>query len=581
MKNMKIGKKLGVCFFVLLLITVIASGNALYNLKKAGSLSHDLFKGPYQLTNQSMGIRRDLASMDQNLAYALLSENPTEASYESTIVENFNSINERVKIIREDPSADQQLVNELESSVAQLRQEYEKANTFIKAGDFKSAKDLVINEGLAYYQTYDKCVKNAMNLYENAENKGVEFDGGVKSTVTKSWIASLSMSIFSIVLGVGICIFITRGLKKPIEEIEIAANKMAEGDFDIEIDYESKDELGNLSNSMRQMSDKINEVIHDTVDVLGEVASGNFDVETKVEYIGVFKNIEKSVNRITNDLSGTMSQINTAAEEVGAASDQVASGSQMLSQGATEQASSIQELSATIMDISEKIKNTAKNAGEANRLTLSAGHEVEEGNAQMKQMVSAMEEISFTSNEIGRIIKTIDDIAFQTNILALNAAVEAARAGSAGKGFAVVADEVRNLAAKSAEAAKNTSTLIENSIKAVDNGTEIVNHTADSLQKIIDTTNQTIRIVDEIAKESEEQADAISQVTLGVEQISAVVQTNSATSEESAAASEELSGQAQMLKSLIENFKLKDDRNGYKSINFDSDSNDYFAKNEI
>ncbi|CEH33333.1 methyl-accepting chemotaxis protein [Romboutsia lituseburensis] len=581
MKNMKIGKKLGVCFFVLLLVTVIASGNALYNLKKAGSLSHELFKGPYQLTNQSMGIRRDLASMDQNLAYALLAEDPTEASYESTIVDNFKSIDERVKIIRQDPSADQQLVNELESSVVQLRQEYEKANAFIKAGDFKSAKDLVINEGLAYYQTYDKCVKNAMTLYENAENKGVEFDGGVKSTVAKSWIASLAMSIFSIALGVGICIFITRSLKKPIEEIEIAANKMAEGDFDIEIDYESKDELGNLSNSMRQMSDKINEVIHDTVDVLGEVASGNFDVETSVEYIGVFKSIEKSVNRITNDLSGTMSQINVAAEEVGAASDQVASGSQMLSQGATEQASSIQELSATIMDISEKIKNTAKNAGEANRLTLSAGHEVEEGNAQMKQMINAMEEISFTSNEIGRIIKTIDDIAFQTNILALNAAVEAARAGSAGKGFAVVADEVRNLAAKSAEAAKNTSTLIENSIKAVENGTNIVDHTAESLQKIIDTTNQTITIVDEIARESEEQAGAISQVTLGVEQISAVVQTNSATSEESAAASEELSGQAQMLKSLIENFKLKDDRNNCKSINFESDSSGYFSTNEM
>ncbi|GAA0714775.1 methyl-accepting chemotaxis protein [Paraclostridium ghonii] len=580
MKNMRIGKRLGLCFFILLLITVIANGNSLYNLKKAGNLSHDMFTGPYQLTNQSIGVRRDLTSIDQNLAYALLAEDPTELSYKNTIEDNFKSLDKRINLLSQDSSTNKQLVNDLKNSVAQLKQEYEKAYEFIDKKDFKSAKDLVINESLDYYQTYDKCMKYANNIYENAESTGVEFDGSVKSTVLKSWVISLTLSVISIGTGIVICIYITKGLRKPIKEIENAANKMAEGNFDIKIDYDSDDELGSLSKRMCKMSDKINEVIHDTVNVLGEVASGNFDVETSIEYIGVFKNIENSVIRITKDLSETMSQINVASEEVGAASHQVASGSQMLSQGATEQASAIQELSATIIDISDKIKNTANNAQQANNLSLSAGREVKDGNEQMKQMVKAMDEISFTSNEIGRIIKTIDDIAFQTNILALNAAVEAARAGSAGKGFAVVADEVRNLAAKSAEAAKNTATLIENSIKAVGNGTEIVNHTADSLQKIIETTNQTIKIVDEIAKESEEQASSISQVTLGVEQISAVVQTNSATSEESAAASEELSGQAQMLKSLIENFKLKDNMKNHTSINFNNDSQDYFATNE-
>ena len=296
--------------------------------------------------------------------------------------------------------------------------------------------------------------------------------------MSKAKFISIALSVFATVAGVVICVYVTKKLRQPIEEIEIAANKMAIGDFDITINYESEDELGILSNSMRQMSNKTKEIINDTVRVLGDVASGNFDTEPEVEYIGVFKNIEKSVVRITNDLSETMSQINVASEEVGAASDQVASGSQMLSQGSTEQASAIQELSATIIEISDKIKGTAKHAGEANVLSLSAGREVEDGNEQMKQMVKSMEEISFASNEIGRIIKTIDDIAFQTNILALNAAVEAARAGSAGKGFAVVADEVRNLAAKSAEAAKNTAILIENSIKAVDKGTKIVDYTA-------------------------------------------------------------------------------------------------------
>ncbi|WP_243445023.1 methyl-accepting chemotaxis protein [Romboutsia maritimum] len=577
MKNLKIGKKLAISFIVLLMLTAFANIYTISNLKEAAKLSKDLFEGPYELTTQTMGIRRDLVSIGRNIGNSILRENPKE--YRTTILSDFDSTDKRIEKIRDAFKGEDQLIDALESSVGELKQQYEKAYAVIDKGDYKGAKEMTA-KNTEYWGVYDKCVENSVALNEKAEALGIKFNQGVQETASKATFASSAICIFAMIAGVIICLYITKSLKQPIEEIEIAANKMAEGDFDININYESKDELGSLSNSMRQMSEKIKEIINDTVRVLGDVASGNFDVTPEVQYMGVFKNIENSVNRITNDLSETMSQINVASEEVGAASDQVSSGSQMLAQGATEQASAIQELSATIIEISDKIKNTANNAKEANVLSVSAGREVEDGNEQMKQMVKAMEEISFTSNEIGRIIKTIDDIAFQTNILALNAAVEAARAGSAGKGFAVVADEVRNLAAKSAEAAKNTATLIENSIQAVGNGTKIVDHTAGSLQKIIDTTNQSILLVDEIAKASDEQASAIAQATLGVEQISEVVQTNSATSEESAAASEELSGQAQMLKSLIENFRLKDTNRSHKQINFNSDENNYFGMNE-
>ena len=568
MKNMKIGRKIRISFIVVLMITTFANFYALSNLKEGSKLSHDLFEGPYKLTNQSMGVRRDVASIDGDIMGAVFADNLEK--YKTFAMEDFNSIDERIKILREHSLGDETKINNLENSVTELRQQYEEICVFVEQGDYESAKERATNSNSEYCQIYNKCMENSVVLNEQAETVATEFDKEVQDTTSKTRFISASLGLFAIIAGLAICEYITKKLRQPIEEIEIAANKMADGDFDITINYESKDELGILSNSIRQMSNKTKEIINDTVRVLGDVASGNFNVASKVEYIGVFKNIEKSVVRITNDLSETMLQINVASQELDAASEQVANRSQMLSQGATEQASAIQELSATIIEISNKIKDTANNAGEANILSVSAGREVEDGNEQMKQMIKAMEEISFTSNEIGRIIKTIDDIAFQTNILALNAAVEAARAGSAGKGFAVVADEVRNLAAKSAEAAKNTAILIENSIKAVDNGTKIVDHTAQSLQKIVDTTNQTILLVDEIAKASDGQASAISQVTLGVEQISDVVQTNSATAEGSAAASEELSGQAQMLKSLIEDFKLKDTNGSHKHISFNN-----------
>ncbi|MDU7967111.1 MAG: methyl-accepting chemotaxis protein [Paeniclostridium sordellii] len=577
MKNLKIGKKLGLAFVILLVITAFSSFYVLFNLKKSSQQSHDLFRGPYQVTNNALGVRRDIVSIDQNVMNAVAGNKPKE--HEISAQKDFESIDNSIKVLKENSRGDKQLIDNLEAAIANLKQQNQLIYSFLDKGDVANAQKIAVTEGSGYYQAYVDSVNSAKAIYEDEAARGVRFDKEIENTASKAMITSTTMCILSILAGVVICIYITKSLKQPIEELEVAANKMAVGDFDIDINYESKDELGSLSNSMRLMSNNTKDIIDDTVYVLSEIASGNFNVNPEADYIGVFKNIENSVYKITEDLSETMEQINLASEEVGTASNQVSSGSQMLAQGATEQASSIQELSATIIEISEKIKDTAKNAKEANELSLSAGHEVKDGNEQMRHMVKAMQEISFTSNEIGRIIKTIDDIAFQTNILALNAAVEAARAGEAGKGFAVVADEVRNLAAKSAEAAKNTATLIENSIEAVDKGSTIVDNTAISLQKIIDTTNKTIGVVDEIAKSSDEQASAITQVTLGVEQISSVVQTNSATSEESAAASEELSGQAQMLKSLIDKFNLKN-KYSKKSISFsDEDSNAFETNN--
>ncbi|HSQ87264.1 methyl-accepting chemotaxis protein, partial [Romboutsia sp.] len=411
MKNLKIGKKLSISFIVVLMLTAFANFYSLSNLKKSEQLSENLFTGPYVVTSQTWGVRRDLANIARNINNTFLENN--QEKYRTTILSDFDDINKRIENIRNastvhDSVEDQKTLDNLESLAATLRQEYQKIYETAQQENFSgNISDI---DTSAWGEAFNKIAEIIVAFTEEAEANGIEFNKNVHDTVSKSMVISIGLSLFAIVAGIVIATYITKSLKKPIEEIEIAANKMAVGDFDIAINYESEDELGALSNSMRQMSNKTKEIIDDTVRVLVDVASGNFDIEPEVEYIGIFKNIENSVIRITNDLSETMTQINVASEEVGAASDQVASGSQMLSQGATEQASAIQELSATIIEISDKIKDTANNAGEANVLSLSAGREVEAGNEQMKQMVKAMEEISFTSNEIGRIIKTIDDI---------------------------------------------------------------------------------------------------------------------------------------------------------------------------
>lgn len=350
---------------------------------------------------------------------------------------------------------------------------------------------------------------------------------------------------------------------RPISEINEGLKQMSEGNLGIKIMHEGEDEIGEMADSLRSSVDTLSTYVNAISTGMGELAKGNLDVSAPIKFKGDFAPIQVAIDSFIVKLTHLMKNIHGAAEQVSTGAEQVSSGAQALSQGATEQASSVQELAATIADISQTVKSNTEMVLEASDNANRVNGDIMDSGNKMQQSLEVMSEIRSSSNEISKIIKTIEDIAFQTNILALNAAVEAARAGSAGKGFAVVADEVRNLAGKSAEASQTTTALIETSLAAVEKGTASMEETARSMERVVTEAQKITEVFGAVAAASDEQADSIAQVTLGIDQISGVVQTNSATAEESAAASEELSGQAQLLKSLLMQFRLPKSTDDY------------------
>ena len=381
-----------------------------------------------------------------------------------------------------------------------------------------------------------------------------------QSTISNiAMIVIVAAMIIATIVVIRIALIIIKSIVVPAEQVRVALVGFSEGNLEVPVDYESKNELGEMCQALRTSQHVLSGVIGDICFLLEEMGGGNFNCRTKTEelYVGDLSAVLKSIRAINRNLSDTLAQIDLSAEQVASGADQVSTGAQALAQGATEQASAVEELSATIADISTNSQSNAKRSEEAMEHSKNSDLRVRESAEYMDQMVKAMEKISESSTEISKIIATIENIAFQTNILALNAAVEAARAGSAGKGFAVVADEVRNLATKSDQAAKATKDLIDNSINSVQEGGDIVKQVSESLNKTVEATKLSMEAIQDIAKAVEEESESIAQVTEGIDQISAVVQTNSATSEQSAAASEELSSQASLMKSLMAKFKLR------------------------
>ena len=402
-----------------------------------------------------------------------------------------------------------------------------------------------------------------------AAKSAAEADSAATAMANRAVMLIIIIAVIAAAASLAFAIFIAQMISKPLVMLSSFMKKAgATGDLtisagDAECIASNSVYVDELGSAISGSSSFINHV-KNTAMALETVANG--DLTAEVEVLSGADTLGVSLKKMKGNLNTMFAEVQSSAGQVSAGSKQIAEGAQSLAQGSTEQAASIRELSSSISDIAEKTKENARTADVAAKLSVTIKDNAEKGSLQMDQMIAAVDEINDASMSISKIIKTIDDIAFQTNILALNAAVEAARAGQHGKGFAVVAEEVRNLASKSAEAAKDTGNMIQNSMEKAGLGSRIAEETALSLKEIVTGINESGSIIAGIASASEEQSQGIAHINTGIEQVAQVVQQNSATAQESAAASQEMSGQSDVLQQLIAQFKIAENEEMYRNL---------------
>ena len=559
MKNLSIGKRLSMTFGVVLFLYAGALAIALLlGMRTVSDSFHGFYAGPHKIIYASANLNRSLQVIEKNILKLINESNVNERQKHQTEIEQAAAdFTDNLTFVRENVTKAENLeradaILSKQQALAEARQEIfsaiERGGTGGAYGIYSTRYAPLAEEVRALSTAIDDVANEVGDAYYKSAQSAQIMSTGIV----------IAYFVMTMLIAITLCVYIVRSITRPLSEIEAAAKLLADGKLDAQVHYTSKDEIGSLAGSIRTLIASLNGYISDIAQVLGSIADGDMTISVERSYQNDFAPIKQSMQHIIMSLNEIMAQISQSSEQVAAGAEQMSAGAQALSQGATEQASSTEELAAAIAEVAHGVNQNSENARQASADMTETTAEIEQGDQQMQRLVEAMDNIEKTSGEIQKIIKTIDDIAFQTNILSLNAAVAAARAGEAGKGFAVVADEVRNLASKSAEAAKNTTILIQTTLAAIENGDQMVTQTEKSLRQIAQKAEGAALLVQQIATASEQQAKSVEQINVGVNQISGVIQTNSATAEESAASSEELSAQAVTLQTLIAKFKLKE-----------------------
>lgn len=554
-RKLKVGTKLKYAFTTVIVTLAIAVVVSLVSIVKMNVDTYKFYKEAYANSTLQMEIRKDIQLVGKYILWSMTTDDASSTQSYSNLAQKYaDQVGKNVTALEKSYN-DKKKVAELKDAIEELKKQ--------RAAVVELAKRNKNDEALALFNSdYNDATEKIQDILVDI---GKVASAEAKSQYTSARVTGIVSIILMILIGTGAVAFstvirttITGIMLKPIQELESAAEKLKAGQLDVEINYESPDELGKLAGNFRQACKTLEVIVQDTSYLLGEMAEGNFNVSSNNPqiYIGNFRQQYESISKLKHELSDTMTQINEASERVASGSGQLAGGAQALAEGATDQAGAVEELTATVESVSGIAESSAESASGAYQMVRTAVEQADQSREELQALTNAMERISSTSQEIQNIIGSIEEIASQTNLLSLNASIEAARAGEAGKGFAVVADQIGKLAGDSAQAAVNTRDLIEKSLQEIENGNQITEKTVAALNKILESMNDFANAVKGASESSTEQANMLKQIEQGIEQISSVVQSNSAAAEETSATSQELSAQSEGLKNLVGRFKL-------------------------
>ena len=554
-RKLKVGMKLKYAFTTVIVTFAVAMVVSLVSIVMMNVDTYKFYKEAYANSTLQMEIRKDIQLVGKYILWSMTTDDTgSTQSYLNSAQKYADQVGKNVTTLEKSYN-DKKKVAELKDAIEELKKQ--------RAAVVELAKRNKNDEALALFNSdYNDATEKLQDILVDI---GKVASAEAKSQYTSARVTGIVSIILMILIGTGAVAFstvirttITGIMLKPIQELEGAAEKLKAGQLDVEINYESPDELGKLAGNFRQACKTLEVIVQDTSYLLGEMAEGNFNVSSNNAqiYIGNFRQQYESISKLKHELSDTLTQINEASEQVASGSGQLAGGAQALAEGATDQAGAVEELTATVESVSGIAESSAESASGAYQMVRTAVEQADQSREELQALTNAMERISSTSQEIQNIIGSIEEIASQTNLLSLNASIEAARAGEAGKGFAVVADQIGKLAGDSAQAAVNTRDLIEKSLQEIENGNQITEKTVAALNKILESMNDFANAAKGASESSTEQADMLKQIEQGIEQISSVVQSNSAAAEETSATSQELSAQSEGLKNLVGRFKL-------------------------